>query len=241
MDANYIECPFDVDVLLDFVTCTGIVRIDHVWPSRVGSRFPAEPAFSRRPRGERHMDGESHRQQLRSTPGAGPRSRLAACTAVGIGIALSAVTVALAALNAISARQALAMAFAAVLITLGGTVGRIVPDASIAWRRGFRRGCEAAAALTSQADLIRADDAANQVPEAGLAKVVTFPGPGRTVARTAAINTRQQPPGIHSEALDAICADERCGSAAQKALMRRTRPFLGTTSIGHRADKLNLP
>ena len=86
------------------------------------------------------MDGESHRQQLRSTPGAGPRSRLAACTAVGIGIALSAVTVALAALNAISARQALAMAFAAVLITLGGTVGRIVPDASIAWRRGFRRG-----------------------------------------------------------------------------------------------------
>jgi hypothetical protein len=180
------------------------------------------------------MDGESHRQQLRSTPGAVPRSRLAACIAVGIGIALSTVTVALAALNAISTQQAIAMAFAAVLITLGGTAGRIVPDAWIAWRRGFRRGCEAAAALTSQADLIGVDDAANQVREVGLAKVVTFPGPGRTVARTAAINTRQRPPGIHGDALDAICADERCRPAAQKALMRRTRPFLGTTSIGRR-------
>jgi hypothetical protein len=176
------------------------------------------------------MDGESHRQQLRSAPGAVARAWLAACIAVGI--ALSTVTVALAALNAISTQQAIALAFAAVLITLGGAAGRIVSDAWIAWRRGFRRGCEAAAALTSQADLIRADDAANQEREVGQAKVVTFPGP--TVARRAAINTRQRRPGIHGEALDAICADERCGPAAQKALLRRTRTFPGTTSIGRR-------
>ena len=49
----------------------------------------------------------------------------------------------------------------------------MVPDAWIAWRRGFRRGCEAA--LTSQACLVRADDARNNSGEILLAKVASYP------------------------------------------------------------------
>jgi len=59
-------------------------------------------------------------------------------------------------MNTISTQQAIAMALPAVLITVGGIAGRVVPDAWIAWRRGFRHGCEAA--LTSQAYLFRAAD-----------------------------------------------------------------------------------
>jgi hypothetical protein len=40
--------------------------------------------------------------------------------------------------------QAIALAIPAVFITLGGWFGVIVPDALIAWRRGFQLGYEAA-------------------------------------------------------------------------------------------------
>ena len=120
------------------------------------------------------VDGESHWQHLRRGAGGRRRARLAAWT-ITVGVALSSATVAVSALNVVSTQQAIAMALPAVLITLGGMAGWIVPDAWIAWRRGFRRGCEVAAP-NSQADLVRAHDAGNQLREARLAKVVTFPG-----------------------------------------------------------------
>jgi len=106
------------------------------------------------------MDGESRRQQLRLTVRAWRRARYAAW-ATAVGIALSFVTVIVSALNAISTQQAIAMAVPAVLITVGGLVGQIVPEALIAWRRGFRFGCEAA--QISQARLTRPDDALNKL------------------------------------------------------------------------------
>ena len=118
------------------------------------------------------MDGEWHWHQMRPAGGAWRRARLAAWT-TSVGIALSSAAVILSALNAISAQQAIAMAVPAVLITVGGLGGRMVPDAWIAWRRGFRHGCEAA--LTSQACLVRADDARNNSGEIVLAKVASYP------------------------------------------------------------------
>ena len=81
-----------------------------------------------------------HLQMIRSSS----RSRLAPWyTAAGVG--LSVVTVIVSALNAISAQQAVALALPAGMMTLGGLVAMAVPDAWVAWRRGFEHGCEAAA------------------------------------------------------------------------------------------------
>ena len=121
------------------------------------------------------MDGEPHWQHRRPKVGAGFRARLAAWT-IAVGVLLSSAAVAVSALNAVSTQQAIAMALPAVLITVGGIVGRIVPDAWTAWRRGFRCGCEAAA-LTSQAEFMRPFDAGRQLREVRLSKVVTYPGP----------------------------------------------------------------
>jgi hypothetical protein len=120
------------------------------------------------------MDGGSHWQQLRPAVGARRRARLAAWI-TAVGTALSSVTVALSALNAISIQQSIAMALPAILMTVGGIAGRIVPDAWIAWRRGFRHGCEAA--LTSQAYVLLADDGRNRRGEIRLAKVATYSAP----------------------------------------------------------------
>ena len=147
-----------------------------VWTLRpLDIRFYAETGSL--PKGGGHMDSESPWRQLRPAVGAWRRARFAAWTTAW-GIALSLVTVALSALNAISAQQAIAMALPAVLITVSGIAGRIVPDAWIAWRRGFRHGCEAAA-LTSQrqAYLLRADDAGNSLGEIRLAKLANYPAP----------------------------------------------------------------
>jgi hypothetical protein len=46
--------------------------------------------------------------------------------------------------NAVTTRQAIALALPAAVITLRGWIGIIVPDALNAWRRGFREGCLAA-------------------------------------------------------------------------------------------------
>jgi len=102
------------------------------------------------------MDGESCWQQTVDT---WRRARFVAWT-TAVGAALSSITVALSALNAISAQQAIAMALPAVLITVGGIASWIVPDAWIAWRRGFRHGCKAA--LTGQAYALLAENAGNE-------------------------------------------------------------------------------
>lgn len=122
------------------------------------------------------MDGESPWDQLRSAVRAWRRARLAAWN-TAVGIVLSSVTVALSALNAISTQQAIAMALPAVLVTVGGMVGRVVPDAWIAWRRGFRHGCEAARTSQRRAYLLRTDDAGNRLSEIRLAKLTTYPAP----------------------------------------------------------------
>ena len=106
------------------------------------------------------MDGEWHRRQLRPAAGAGRRDWLAAWN-TAVGISLSAATVGLLALDAISTQQAIAIAVPAVLITVGGVAGLIVVDAWTAWRRGFRHGCEAAMTSQRPACLLRAEDAGN--------------------------------------------------------------------------------
>jgi uncharacterized membrane protein len=72
------------------------------------------------------------------------RTRLAPwCTA--LGAALSLITVIVSALDAITAQQAIAMALPAGLTTVSGLIAMTVPDAWVAWRRGFRQGYETAA------------------------------------------------------------------------------------------------
>jgi uncharacterized membrane protein len=79
-------------------------------------------------------------QMIRSDP----RTRLAPwCTAVGA--VLSLITVIVSALDAITAQQAIAMALAAGMTTVVGLIAMMVPDAWVAWRRGFQHGYEAAA------------------------------------------------------------------------------------------------
>jgi hypothetical protein len=105
------------------------------------------------------MDGESRWPQLQPVVVTWRPARLAVWITAA-GTALSSVTVALSALNTISTQQAIAMALPAVLITVGGIAGWVVPDAWIAWRRGFRHGCKAA--LNSQAYVLLDDNSGNQ-------------------------------------------------------------------------------
>ena len=110
------------------------------------------------------MDGEWHWRQLRPAAGAGRRDWIAVWN-TAVGITLSAATVGLSAVDAISTRQAIAMAVPAVLITVGGLAGGIVLSAWTAWRRGFRHGCEAAMTSQRPACLLRADDAGNRLAD----------------------------------------------------------------------------
>jgi hypothetical protein len=118
------------------------------------------------------MDGESRRQQLRSVVGAWRRVRLAAWI-TAMGVALSSVTVVLSALNAISTQLAIGMALPAGLITIGGIAGWIVPDAWIAWRRGFGHGCKAA--LNSQAYVLLGENAGTNRTRSATQKQPLFP------------------------------------------------------------------
>lgn len=87
-----------------------------------------------------------HDALLRERPGRARlsrRERLAVwCTVVGITTVV--ITVILSATDAVSAQQSIAMALPAGVTAVGGLLGLIIPDPWIAWRRGFRQGCEAA-------------------------------------------------------------------------------------------------
>jgi hypothetical protein len=61
------------------------------------------------------------------------------------GVLLTVVTMVLCFLNAISILWAIALAMLAIVATVVGLIGMLVPDATAAWRRGFQQGCEAAA------------------------------------------------------------------------------------------------
>src|SRR5215472_7187932 len=88
------------------------------------------------------MDSGAPWRGDRERPGWLQRRPAAICAAVG-GL-LTLVTTVLCISNVVSTQQAIALAIPAVLITLGGWFGVIVPDALIAWRRGFQLGYEAA-------------------------------------------------------------------------------------------------
>lgn len=89
------------------------------------------------------MGGWSVTQYLRMIRSS-PRIRLAPwCT--GFGAALSLITVIVSALNEISTQQAVAMALPAGMMTVFGLIAMTVPDAWVAWRRGFQHGYETAA------------------------------------------------------------------------------------------------
>jgi len=73
-----------------------------------------------------------------------PRTRLAPwCAAFG-GV-LSLITVIVSALDAITVQQAIAMALPAGMTTVIGLIAMTVPDAWVAWRRGFQQGYQTAA------------------------------------------------------------------------------------------------
>ena len=57
------------------------------------------------------------------------------------GSILGVITIILSALNKVSPQQAIALALPTIVITIGGLVGNLVPDAWTAWRRGFKQGC----------------------------------------------------------------------------------------------------
>ena len=63
---------------------------------------------------------------------------------VTAGIFLTLLTMVLGIANAISPQQAVALALLDAVTMLGGVIRMIVPDTWIAWRWGFRQGCEVA-------------------------------------------------------------------------------------------------
>lgn len=56
-------------------------------------------------------------------------------------------TILLSALDAVSVQQAIALALPALVLTIGGLIISLVPDAWTAWRRGFKQGCRVALML----------------------------------------------------------------------------------------------
>ncbi len=60
------------------------------------------------------------------------------------GLLLGLITIILGAFNQVSAQQVIALALPATVITIGGLINRLIPDAWTAWRRGFKQGCRIA-------------------------------------------------------------------------------------------------
>jgi hypothetical protein len=89
------------------------------------------------------MGGWSVAQYLRKMR-SNLRTRLARWCAA-FGAVLSLITVIVSALDVISAQQAIAMALPAGVMTVFGMIAMTVPDAWVAWRRGFQHGYDTAA------------------------------------------------------------------------------------------------
>jgi hypothetical protein len=60
---------------------------------------------------------------------------------LGVGGVVTLVTMSLCISNNVTTLQAIALALAATVTTLGGWIGLLIPDALAAWRRGFKQGC----------------------------------------------------------------------------------------------------
>src|ERR1022692_2838666 len=78
------------------------------------------------------------------------------------GTLLTLLTMVLGISNAISTQQAIALALLAAVSALGGVTRMIVPDTWIAWRRGFRLGCEVA--MSCEASPLAAKAAPDTIP-----------------------------------------------------------------------------
>lgn len=78
-----------------------------------------------------------------------PKRALLGLAAGGI---LTGITVALSAVNAVSPQQSIALALPAALLTIGGLIRAVAPDAWTAWRRGFKAGCDTARQLPTSPD-----------------------------------------------------------------------------------------
>jgi hypothetical protein len=63
---------------------------------------------------------------------------------LSVGGLLTLATMGLCISNHVSTLQAIALALASTVTTLGGWIGLLIPDALVAWRRGFKQGCKVA-------------------------------------------------------------------------------------------------
>ena len=120
------------------------------------------------------MDRKLHWQQFRQAVAVCRQARLAAWN-TAVGLALGSATVALSVLDAISDQQAIAMGLPAVQITVAGVAPRIVPNAWIAWRRGFRHGCQTAPTSLPPTHVLRADDASSRLGPVRMDRFATHP------------------------------------------------------------------
>lgn len=73
--------------------------------------------------------------------------------------------------NRVSILEAIALALAATVTTLGGWIGLLIPDALVAWRRGFKQGCKVA--LECQASGLPINAATEKVPPSSNDSTVT--------------------------------------------------------------------
>jgi hypothetical protein len=60
---------------------------------------------------------------------------------LSVGGLMTLATMGLCISNRVSTLQAIALALASTVTTLGGWIGLLIPDALAAWRRGFKQGC----------------------------------------------------------------------------------------------------
>ncbi|SRR5258708_3741879 len=63
---------------------------------------------------------------------------------LSLGGLLTFVTMGLCISNSVNTLQAIALGLASTVTTLGGWIGMLIPDALVAWRRGFKQGCKVA-------------------------------------------------------------------------------------------------
>jgi hypothetical protein len=102
------------------------------------------------------------------------RSARLAIWVTALGLVLSSATIILSALDLTSIQQTIAIALAATLTTLGGLTAWMLPgDVWIAWRRGFRQGCQAA--VIAQAYRMSGDLNASALWDDRLARLMGCP------------------------------------------------------------------
>ena len=105
--------------------------------------------------------GESH----------GRRHIRPATVYLSAGGLLTLITMGLCISNRVTTLQAIALALAATVTTLGGWIGLLIPDALAAWRRGFKQGCKVA--LECQASGLPIEAVTDKVPSSPNESTVT--------------------------------------------------------------------